>query len=117
MKRVLLVDDASDLVEVIEVGLTKKGYEVDAFSSPSTALTAFVPGRYDVVILDVRMIPLDGFELHRRLRKLDPRLPALFLTAYGSYVQSVAEWPGRVTLLEKPISLSDLVIAIEKARP
>jgi two-component system, OmpR family, response regulator len=109
-KRVMLVDDDEAVVEVIGIGLRKKGYRVDAFTGPPAALAAFVPHSYDVAILDVRMGPFDGLELYRRLKGLDPRLEVLFLTAYADVVK---ERPDGIRFLQKPISLVDLVQALE----
>ena len=109
-KRVILVDDDEAVVEVLGIGLRKKGYRVDAFHDPADALVAFVPRSYDVAILDVRMGPFDGLELYRRLRGLDPQLNVLFLTAYADVVK---EKPRGIRFLQKPIALVDLVRALE----
>jgi FixJ family two-component response regulator len=109
-KRVMLVDDDEAVAEVISIGLRKKGYRVNSFNDPSAALASFAPRSYDVAILDVRMGPFDGLELHRRLKGLDPRLAFLFLTAYADVVK---ERPDRIRFLQKPIALVDLVRALE----
>jgi FixJ family two-component response regulator len=109
-KRVMLVDDDEAVAEVIGIGLRKKGYRVNSFNDPSAALASFAPHSYDVAILDVRMGPFDGLELHRRLKGLDPRLAFLFLTAYADVVK---ERPDRIRFLQKPIALVDLVRALE----
>ena len=109
-KHVMLVDDDEAVIEVIGVGLRKKGFRVDSFSDPTVALAAFVPHSYDVAVLDVRMSPFDGLELYRRLRGLDPRLDVLFLTAYADVVK---DRPDRTRFLQKPIALVDLVQALE----
>lgn len=109
-KRVMLVDDDEAVVEVVGLGLRRKGYRVDSFSDPSAALAAFMPRSYDVAILDVRMGPFDGLELYRRLKGLDPRLDVLFLTAYADVVK---DKPDRIRFLQKPVALIDLVRALE----
>ena len=109
-KRVMLVDDDEADVEVVGLGLRRKGYRVDSFSDPSAALAAFMPRSYDVAILDVRMGPFDGLELYRRLKGLDPRLDVLFLTAYADVVK---DKPDRIRFLQKPVALIDLVRALE----
>lgn len=109
-KRIMLVDDDEAVVEVIGIGLRKKGYVVDAYGDPSFALAAFVPRSYDVAVLDVRMGPFDGLELYRRLKGLDPQLEVVFLTAYADIVK---DRPAGIRFLQKPISLVDLVKALE----
>jgi DNA-binding response OmpR family regulator len=110
-KRVLLVDDAPDITEAIGNGLRGKGYRVDAFNDPSIALASFKPQSYDIAILDVRMSPIDGLELYRRLRGLDRNLVVLFLTAYADVIK---ERPNRIRFLQKPISLGQLVQALKE---
>ena len=111
-KRVLLVDDATDIVEAIGNGLKRRGYRVDAYSDPSAALASFKPRSYDVAVLDVRMRPIDGLELYRRLKGLDQGLVVLFLTAYADVV---TEKPDGIRFLQKPISLGGLVQALEES--
>ena len=67
---------------------------------------------YDVAVLDVRMRPFDGMELYRRLRMVEPGLAICFLTAYAD---TIKDWPPDVLLLQKPISLEGLELALEDA--
>jgi len=83
MSRILVVDDEPDILDLEEMILTRAGYEVDTAADGSTALERIADTAYDLVILDVMMAGLDGFEVCRRI-KADPRnaaLPVLFLTA------------------------------------
>ena len=65
----MLVDDEQDITLTFTNGLKQNGFEVDAFNDPEHALTNFKPGYYDLLLLDVRMPKIDGFELYRKLRK------------------------------------------------
>ena len=109
-RRVLLVDDNVDVVEALSSGLLKRGYRVSSFRDPEVALKEFEPGNYDVALLDVRMEPMDGLELCRRLRKIDSELSVCFLTAYAD---SVSGWPERSKHFQKPITLDSLTEALE----
>ena len=84
---------------------------MEAFTDPSVVIAAFAPGRWDVAVLDVRMAPLDGLELYRRLKGLDPRLAVCFLTAYADVVR---DKPDGIMFLQKPTSLADLAAALEE---
>lgn len=97
-RRVLLVDDDEDIVDVLGSGLRSKGYRVETFTNPSAALTAFAPHRYDIAVLDVRMMPFDGMELYRRLKGLDPKLIVCFLTAYADMM---TERPTGIRFLQE----------------
>lgn len=61
--RLLVVDDEPDITSVMEQGLEKEGFDVDAFNNPLEALSNFKPGVYDLLLLDVRMDRMNGFEL------------------------------------------------------
>ena len=109
--RILLVDDDPDLVEAMQAGLNKRGYRVFPYTDPYVALQDFSPRFYDIAILDVRMLPLDGMELHSKLRGLDPGLHVCFLTAYADMVK---DRPRGIRFLQKPTSVHDLVAEIER---
>ena len=80
-KKILLVEDEHDLSEVFNMVLEDGGYEVDCFTDPVLALKNFKAGLYDLVILDIKMPEMDGFELHRQLKKIDNAVKICFLTA------------------------------------
>lgn len=109
-KRLLLVDDDQGVVDVLADGLERRGYQTESYTDPSVALADFAPRLYDVAILDVRMGPIDGMELYRRLKGLDPQLSVCFLTAYADMI---TEKPSGIRFLQKPISLAELVGALE----
>jgi len=67
--RVLLVDDESDIVSVLKQGLKLKGFEVDEFTDPRKALEQFKPDYYDLVVSDVKMPIMNGFQLCRKIRE------------------------------------------------
>jgi CheY-like chemotaxis protein len=83
--RILLVDDESDIVEILKRGLEAKGLQVDAYASPWKALDSFKPNTYDLAILDIRMPLLSGFALYRAIKKLDPLITVYFLSAFEIY--------------------------------
>ena len=72
--RVLVVDDEADIRTVITKGLSAQGFIVEARGDPIEALDEFKPGAYDLVLLDIRMPKMNGFELFRAIQKLDPKV-------------------------------------------
>jgi DNA-binding response OmpR family regulator len=73
--KLLVVDDEPDITEVPKVGLEKEGFEeVNALNHPLEALEQFRPGKYDMVILDVRMPDIDGFSLYEKLKAIDSKI-------------------------------------------
>jgi DNA-binding response OmpR family regulator len=62
-KKILLVDDEADVISLFKMVLEMNGFEVDAYNDPLEALSNFKPNSYGLALLDVRMAPLNGFEL------------------------------------------------------
>ena len=61
-KTILIVDDEHDNSSIFKIGLEDAGFEVNAYSDPELALSAFKPDFYDLLILDIRMPKMDGYE-------------------------------------------------------
>jgi CheY-like chemotaxis protein len=123
--RVLVVDDEPDINLTFKTGLEANGFEVDAFSDPVLALSNFKSGVYDLLLLDVRMPQINGFELYEKLRKIDSNVKACFITAHDAHNQSLKEiFPaskemlllGAKGVLRKAISLDDLIETVERFR-
>ncbi|MDT7559987.1 MAG: two-component system, OmpR family, response regulator, partial [Pseudonocardiales bacterium] len=79
--RLLVVDDEPGIVELLSTALRFVGFEVRTAGSGSEALAVALSWRPDLVVLDVMLPDLDGFEVTRRLRARDGAVPVLFLTA------------------------------------
>jgi CheY-like chemotaxis protein len=84
MAKVLLVEDDNDVMLIFKKALEKQGYTVRAFSNPHDALEHFKanPSLYDLLLTDIKMQNMSGFELARRLKELNPETRLLFTTAY-----------------------------------
>ncbi len=114
LARLLVVDDESDIVEVLRRGLEANGFKVDASSSPRQALFSFKPDVYDLAILDVRMPGLSGFDLYREIKRIDPSLTACFLSAFEIHPEEFQKMfsPSMEevkTIIKKPVSLHNLM--------
>jgi DNA-binding response OmpR family regulator len=69
------IDDQPDITLTIEVELEEEGlFDVDTFTDPELALSSFKPGIYPLVILDIVMPKMDGFELYEELKRVDPHM-------------------------------------------
>jgi CheY-like chemotaxis protein len=117
-KKILLVEDEEDLGVVLDMVLEDGGYEVDSFTEPVLALKNFKAGFYDLVIIDIKMPEMDGFELHRQLKKIDNAVKICFLTASEMYYEEFSkdEFCGldKDLFLRKPIKNEDLIIEIHR---
>jgi CheY-like chemotaxis protein len=111
-KKILLVDDEPDLTFSIKKGLEHVGFDVDIFNDSMHVLGNFKPNFYDLVILDIVMPKMNGFDLYKELKKLDPRINACFLTASEQYHEDQREVKyrdfGQDLFIQKPISLEDM---------
>lgn len=84
-KRILVVDDEIDVCFVLDKVLGENGFVVDSYLDPLLALEKFKPHSYSLVILDIKMSELNGFELYREIRRLDKKVKICFLTAGEMY--------------------------------
>lgn len=80
MKKIMLAEDNNHLREVVSDYLSDKGYDICAMKDGQTAWEAFQEEKFDLVLLDVMMPGMDGFELCRKIREIES-VPILFLTA------------------------------------
>jgi DNA-binding response OmpR family regulator len=93
-KRILLVDDESDITAALSMALVEYGFEVDSYNDPLAALSNFKPRYYDLVILDIKMPVMNGFELLREIKKVDESVKVCFLTAlseFRNYIPHISE--------------------------
>jgi DNA-binding response OmpR family regulator len=118
MNKILIVDDEPDLTQVYSLVLEYHGFKVDSFNDPQEALSKFEPGLYDLVILDIKMPKMDGFELHHEIKKKDNNSKVCFLTASDLYYEEFRKKGynalDRNLFLRKPIENEELVKEINK---
>lgn len=109
-ERLLLADDDDNLRSMLEAALRHHGYEVTAVASGREALAAAAASTPDLIVLDVMMGDLDGFEVCRRLRTEGSRVPVVFLTARDATEDKVRGLTlGGDDYVVKPFSLGELV--------
>jgi DNA-binding response OmpR family regulator len=84
-KRIMVVDDESDLTLFYRMSLEYHGFEVETFNDSRDALSNFKTAYYDLIILDIKMPGMDGFELYTEIRKKDKKVEICFLTARELY--------------------------------
>ena len=117
-KKIMVVDDETDVISVLEIVLEENGFEVDTFEDPIVALKSYRAGVYDLLILDIKMPEMDGFELYDRIKKIDDNAKVCFLTASEMYYKNSRKEKycslDKDLLIQKPIANEDLVAEIKK---
>jgi CheY-like chemotaxis protein len=136
-RKVALVEDEPDILMTFKATLESSGFIVHTYQDPIVALSEFMPGYYDLVILDIKMPQMNGFELYSEMQKIDKQVKVCFITASEMYYDEfrnekqirVEEEQGQEQeekreqqyckldpdrFLQKPISNIELVKRIEK---
>ena len=116
VKKLLLVDDEPDVTYTIKNILEDNGFRVDTFNDPVTTLKSYTNNFYDLVILDIKMPKMDGFELYTKIREKDPKVKICFLTASEMYYEKfrktrseIGRIIGKDCFIQKPIKNEDLI--------
>ena len=119
-KNILLVDDELDVIYTIKNILEDNGFQIDSFNDPITALNSYRSNCYDLIILDIKMPKMDGFELYIKMREKEHKVKICFLTAsemyYEKFRKTRSEF-GRIIeeecFIQKPIKSEDLIRKLE----
>ena len=84
LAKLLIVDDDSDIVQVLKMGLVRNGFSVEAFTNPQDALQSFKSNAesYCLVLSDIRMPSLSGIQLSRKLKEVNPNVKVVLMTAF-----------------------------------
>jgi two-component system NtrC family response regulator len=113
--RILIVDDEKVQREILEGFLVKQGYEAMAAEDGQKALEKFKSGAFDLVLTDYRMPGMDGIQLLREVRRLQPETIVVIMTAYGTVGTAVAAMKeGAYDYLTKPIDLDELLLLTQR---
>ena len=111
--RVLVVDDESNLTELLSMALRYEGWEIKTAATGNSAVRAAKEFSPDAVVLDMMLPDFDGLEVLRRMRDTDPNLPVLFLTAKDAVEDRVAGLTaGGDDYVTKPFSLEEVVARV-----
>lgn len=111
--RVMIVDDEPDITTIFKIGLENNQFIVTTFNDPLEAFSRFKPGLYDLLILDIRMPGMNGFQLYQKIRSIDNEVKVCFLTAFeearGEFKSSFPFLEEVKCYLKKPITVRDLI--------
>jgi CheY-like chemotaxis protein len=114
-KKIMLVDDEADILWLFKMILESDArLKVDAFADPIVALENFRPGLYDLLLIDIAMPKMNGFELHDKIRELDKKVKISFVTASEMFYEEIRkeafpEFDTTICFIRKPIANPDLI--------
>lgn len=116
-KRVLIIDDEPDIILTLRMALEQNGFRTDSYSDSILAYKNFRAGVYDLVLLDIKMPNVDGFQLYQKIKRTDSRVKICFLTASEFYDEEIRKEQGfdgfnEELFLRKPVEIACLIDTI-----
>ena len=114
-QKILIVDDEPDITTALKMYLELQGFHVDTFTDPVYALAQFKAAFYKLLILDIKMPEMNGFELYTEIKKKDETVKVFFLTAlsemrdYDAFKKDVFPKEGERYFIAKPIENEEIL--------
>lgn len=113
---ILVVDDDRELADNLTEYLNQLGYQATAAYGGPEALRTFAPGRFNLVVTDLRMPEVDGLQVLDKVKSEDPKAVVLVLTGYGTVESAVEAMKlGAYDFVPKPIRLEELRLIVDRA--
>ncbi|MBN2620162.1 sigma-54-dependent Fis family transcriptional regulator [candidate division WOR-3 bacterium] len=114
-QKILLLDDEESLIKWLSYALEQKGYSVFSTTEPEHALTTLRQEKFDGIISDIRMPGMSGFDFLKKVRTIYPRVPVIFITAYGSIESAITALRDRASdYILKPFSIEEMVVRLRE---
>ncbi|MFN3135063.1 MAG: sigma-54-dependent transcriptional regulator [Candidatus Kryptonium sp.] len=114
--RILVVDDEETLRYLLSSELAAEGYEVETAGDGDEAIESIKQKDYDVVLLDIKMPRVDGFEVLRFIKQNKPEIKVIMLTAYADVKNAIEALKlGASDFVSKPYDLEDILTSINRA--
>ncbi len=114
--RLLVVDDEAIVGKRLKQVFSKIGFEIETYTEAAPAMNAMAEKPFDVVVTDLKMEGMDGMEVLRRVRSMNPRTQVIIITGYASpETAELAQEQGVFEFLAKPFRLDELKQVIYRA--
>jgi two-component system, OmpR family, response regulator ChvI len=116
--RILIVDDEVDITLSFSLALEDSGlFEVDTYNDPLVALSNYRPNSYDLLLLDIKMPNMNGFELYDKIKRIDNKVKVCFISAYNVDYNALREQFPTLeiycmlpkSVIRKPIQMAKLI--------
>jgi two-component system copper resistance phosphate regulon response regulator CusR len=112
-RSILLVEDEPKIADTLKLGLTENGYMVELAYDGSIGYKLFMQGPYDLVILDINLPGINGYELCRKIRLKDPNVPVIMLTALNALTDKIEGYDaGADDYIVKPFEFKELLLKV-----
>src|SRR4030095_4018593 len=116
MEKILIIDDNESLRYTLENVLDEAGFLPKSVEDGLKAMEEVKTKSYDLVICDMKLPKMDGMQILKEIRKIDPAIPFIILTAFGDIKNAVeAMKKGATDYLTKPFDNDSMIITIRKA--
>lgn len=113
MAKLLIADDDNEIRELLEFDLSQSGYETETAKDGEEALHKALSGSYDLILLDVMMPKMNGFDVCKHIRKAKPHLPILMLTAKGTMADKTQGFDyGADDYIVKPFDIQEVLLRV-----
>lgn len=113
-KNLLVVDDDDEIRELLEFDLSHSGYNVDTACDGMDGLNKAVTNNYDLILLDVMMPKMNGYDVCKNIRKAKPEVPVLLLTAKGTITDKTQGFDcGADDYLVKPFDIQEVLLRVK----
>jgi CheY-like chemotaxis protein len=116
-KKILIVDDVENVALFFKLALEQAGFVVDMYNNPLKSLSDYRVGKYDLILLDIRMPAMNGFQLYSKIRQLDVNAKVCFMTAFEEYYDEFKRlFPdpkNKKCFIRKPIGVNDLIKTVK----
>lgn len=118
-KKILIVDDDPDIVYIFSMLLKLNDYDVYPYTDPEAALTAFPRRQFDLLLLDIKMPVMSGFDLYRKMKIIDENVKVCFMTNHSiEYLQQFRNLFPELAdenFCTKPVSGDEILKMVETA--
>jgi len=116
MASILVVDDELSIREFLQIMLEREGYEVSCVANGKEAINLFKKKKYNVVLADIRMPKVDGFEVLKRIKEISPETSVIMITAYASFESAVKSMKeGAYDYITKPFNVDEVKMTVKNA--
>ena len=116
-EHILLVDDEEDIAKLFKKALERAGFIVDTYNDPLQSLSNYKAGMYDLLLLDIKMPEMNGFELYKKIRQIDDKTKVCFMTAFEEYYdefrKTFPDLKDKECFIRKPIGMNDLIKSVK----